>query len=97
MQNGLIALIGKTKLGEDLERLFCPSKIGIAKSLIGNLGFLKYRDSLLSLLLLLTFAQKPIIVVNISMDANFSTTTSYLCNQCGVSPQYYAWDEKCWR
>ena len=34
MKNSIVAIIGKTELSKDLEGLFCPPKVGIAKPLL---------------------------------------------------------------
>src|SRR2546423_11889792 len=72
VENSLITLICKTKFSESLKRFLRPSKVGVAKSLIGNLCFLKYRDCFFRLLILFIFTQKTIVVMDVSMYTDLS-------------------------
>src|SRR5260370_36232153 len=94
MDDSLVALICKTKFGKDLQRFFCPPKIGIAKSLVRDASILKYGDSLAGLVVLLTFTQKTIVIVDIAMYADLNPATCYLCDQFRVPTQHYCWNEE---
>src|SRR5258707_3670050 len=95
VNNCLITFVGKAEFFENPQCIFCPTKIGVAKSLVCNSCSLKYRNSFLCLIVLLTFTQGTIIVMNVSMNADLSTGLSDAGKKAGMAPEYRRGAEEC--
>src|SRR5579885_1541496 len=96
MQHGVITFVGQAKGDKDPARCFVPSKIGIAKALVGNLRSLEYCDGVFGLLILLRFCQVAIIVVDIAMYANFGAVFGNFCDEPGMPAQDDCGNEERW-
>src|SRR4051812_48744757 len=85
MQNRFIAFVVKPKLAEHFQRILSPAKIRIAKTGVINACVCKNLGGQAGLFVLLLSIKRAIIVMYITVNADFCSLALNISDQAGVS------------